>query len=419
MKVLVYPNNLRVGGSQITAIDLAAAVRAFGHDVSVLGTPGPLTARADEHGLRVLIEPRLEERTLSRNSVRAVAHCIDHHGFDIVHAYEAVPCLHALYGTRAGRRAALLGTIMAARVPWYLPRSMSLTVGVPRKFPEFRRRWPADRVTLLPPAVDLDEYGATDTPHAASETIHFVLVSRLVAAFKLAPLSLALDTVDRIADTRSVHLTIVGDGPARAVIEKEAGRINGRHRREVVTLVGEQVDPTSFYASADIVLGSGLALIRGMACGKPCVALGRDGFCKVVDRDSIDEVAYWSFYGRGDANSTNVLIDELRSLVDDERRRQELGRVARQLAGERFDLVARAKQLSRLYDDIGPIRTYRVRSSIDMGMTTLRRARYLRHEARLKREATAVGHSGDRADAYVYINLADRLASRPAGSSRR
>ena len=42
MKIMVMPIDLEIGGSEINAIDLAAAVHRHGHDVVVIGRHGPL-----------------------------------------------------------------------------------------------------------------------------------------------------------------------------------------------------------------------------------------------------------------------------------------------------------------------------------------------------------------------------------------
>ena len=46
MKVLVCPCSLQLGGSEINAVDLAAAVQQRGHEAVVFGRPGPLAERA-------------------------------------------------------------------------------------------------------------------------------------------------------------------------------------------------------------------------------------------------------------------------------------------------------------------------------------------------------------------------------------
>jgi len=47
MKILVLPNEVGLGGSQLNAIELGAAVRDLGHEVVVLGEPGVLVERID------------------------------------------------------------------------------------------------------------------------------------------------------------------------------------------------------------------------------------------------------------------------------------------------------------------------------------------------------------------------------------
>ena len=57
MRLLVYPHDLSIGGSQINAIDLAAGAAAAGHDVSVYGIPGPLVDYITERGLTYIPAP--------------------------------------------------------------------------------------------------------------------------------------------------------------------------------------------------------------------------------------------------------------------------------------------------------------------------------------------------------------------------
>ena len=57
MRILVYPHDLEMGGSQLNAIELAAAVRDLDHDVIVYGRPGPLTRRVHELGLEFVEAP--------------------------------------------------------------------------------------------------------------------------------------------------------------------------------------------------------------------------------------------------------------------------------------------------------------------------------------------------------------------------
>ncbi len=59
MKVLVYPHAMEIGGSQLNALEIAAAVRDRGHEVTVVSRPGPLLKSVRRLGLsHVPLDPR-------------------------------------------------------------------------------------------------------------------------------------------------------------------------------------------------------------------------------------------------------------------------------------------------------------------------------------------------------------------------
>ena len=51
-----------IGGSQLNAIELAAAVQRLGHEVLVFGRPGPLNQRIEELGLEFVPSPKPHRR---------------------------------------------------------------------------------------------------------------------------------------------------------------------------------------------------------------------------------------------------------------------------------------------------------------------------------------------------------------------
>jgi hypothetical protein len=65
MRILVYPHAMEIGGAQLNAIHLAAAVRDLGHDVTVLSEPGPLVPQVAELGL-AHVEVPLDRRKRRR-----------------------------------------------------------------------------------------------------------------------------------------------------------------------------------------------------------------------------------------------------------------------------------------------------------------------------------------------------------------
>lgn len=427
MKALVYPKNLDIGGSQLVAIDLAAAVHRLGHDVTIFARPGPLAQRAMDRGVRVIEESKLVSRAASLPSIHALHNVVARERPDVLHAYESRQCLHALFAARLGHAVSTVGSIMSFRVPWYLPTSLPLVIGASRKIRDFERRWPPHQLTLLPPPVDTDEYRADLDPSGVVRDLSLdpgeptiCLVSRLEVPFKWEGIERAVSAVGLVAESCPVRFVIVGAGRALGRVRHMADDINSRTDRETVVVAGELLDPLPIYAAADVVIGSGLSVLRGMACSKAAIVLGREGFSEIVTPESIDRLSHRGFYGVGDGDrSPDRLAKQLSELLDHPARRAELGRFARSVVCERFDLAITAKALISVYERVADMRLGRLNAALDASASMARLLRYRRLESRLEVEAARQGHVGDRADAFVYPALADRVAPRPSDSRPR
>lgn len=128
MRILVFPHAMELGGSQLNAIELAAAVRDLGHEVVVVSEAGMLADRVAALGLsHVLLAPRVGIRPSWRvvKQLRAIQRA---QRFDLVHGYEWPPALEVVLGP--GRDGVgVIGTVMSMSVAPFLPLSMPLIVG--------------------------------------------------------------------------------------------------------------------------------------------------------------------------------------------------------------------------------------------------------------------------------------------------
>src|SRR5262249_6853581 len=134
-----------------------------------------------------------------------------------------------------------------------------------------------------------------------------------------------------------VRLLVVGNGPAREQLEKLAGEVNAALGREVVVLTGALLDPRAAYAAADVILGMGGSVLRGLGFAKPAIVLGEAGFSEILEPATLDQFLWQGFYGLGDGDlGVGPLTGQLRGLLEDPARRAELGRFSRELVCERF-----------------------------------------------------------------------------------
>ena len=128
MRILVYPHELAIGGSQINAIDLAAGVAEAGHDVIVYGIPGPLVSYIERRGLRFLPARRLRYRPAPSRIAQLVGIALRER-LDLIHAYEWPPCLDAYYGAGLVGGVPLLCTVLGMKVMPYVLASVPLIMG--------------------------------------------------------------------------------------------------------------------------------------------------------------------------------------------------------------------------------------------------------------------------------------------------
>jgi glycosyltransferase involved in cell wall biosynthesis len=351
-----------VGGSQLNAIELAAAVRDLGHEVAVLGEPGPLVDRVRAMDLEYLPVPA-DRRRPSLAVASRLRGLIRSRRLDIVHGYEWPPGLEATAAAFARGGAAAVCTVMSMAVAPFLPASLPLVVGTQ----ELRDRTARGRVGpvyLIEPPVDVvlnapghpvaefrDRFGLHGRDaQPPMRMFDLVMVCRLVPELKLEGILTAIDVVGELARQRPVRLTIVGDGPAASTVRERAEAANARAGRRVVVLTGQLDDPRPAYAAADAVLGMGGSALRGLAFGRPLVVQGEQGFWELLTPQSCETFLHQGWYGLGDGgDGRDRLRAILHRLMDDEALCRSLGEYGRDLAVTRFSLQRAATVQEDIY----------------------------------------------------------------------
>ena len=354
MKVVVYPHRMEIGGSQLNAIELGAAVADLGHEVIVFGQPGGLVERVRELGLEFVPAPAPRGRPAPK-VMRALRRLARERGVDVVHGYEWTTALEAYWGPRMRDGVPAVATVMSTAVAPFLPLDMPLVVGTDQ-IADHERRQGRRTVAVIEPSVDVvqnapgvGDVEAFRREHALDpDALTVVSVSRLAAELKLEGLLAAIEVAGRLP---GVQLVITGDGPSRPEVEAAAGRANVATGRRAVVLTGELRDPRPAYAAADVALGMGSSALRAMAFAQPLVVQGEHGFWETLTPATADRFLWTGWYGAGDGREHGPARLEalLRGLLDDPGRRASLGAYARQLVEDRFSLPWAARRQVELY----------------------------------------------------------------------
>jgi glycosyltransferase involved in cell wall biosynthesis len=354
MRILVYPHELGMGGSQINALELAAAVRNLGHDVIVFATTGILLAKVNELSLQ-FIEAPPRRYGVDPRTIRRLTSIVTSQKVDLVHPYEWAPSVETALGSALGLHTPAVMTILSMDVPDFLPRHFPIIVGTNGLAEEERRR--RSHIHVIEPPIDTtyNRPGATSITRqqlGASEDQYVIaVVGRLATDLsKLEGVRTAISVVDRLAERFPVVLLIAGDGPGLAEVKAAEHNVNRRHGRTVIRARGNVVDPRPYYDAADVVLGMGSSALRGMAYGKPLVVQGAAGFWRLSCPENEEQFLRDGWFGQGAGGDGAVPLEELLvRLLKDATLRASLGAYNRQLVEERFSLERAALRLEAIY----------------------------------------------------------------------
>jgi len=309
-------------GGERQALWLARELARRGHGSTVAARLGePLAARAVEHGLEVVdCSPRSEIDPAAAVRLRRA---ISKHEINIVHAHTA----HAV----AVGALATLGTtvplVVARRVDfalrnnagtrWKYGRAAAI-IAVSNAVARVLETGgvDADRIHVVPDGVDTqrvvvpatrDELAALGVPADAPIVVQ---VSQLVG--HKDPVNF-VRAVARLHEHRpNAHALLVGDGPLRGEVEREAERLRLQH---VLHVTGYRTDADALLAAANVATlssreeGMGSVLLDALAFGLPIAATRAGGIPEVVVDGESGLLA--------DVGDPNGLGNAIRRLLED------------------------------------------------------------------------------------------------------
>ncbi|WP_454048565.1 glycosyltransferase family 4 protein [Cellulomonas sp. Marseille-Q8402] len=363
MRILVYPGTMEVGGSQINALELAHQAAHDGHDVVLFGPDGDLVALVAELGLEYFRAPQ-EGRWPSRRNMAALARLVAERQVDVVHGYEWGPSVDLAFGPHRALGTPLVTTVLSMDVPEHVPRHEPLVVGT--RLLQEQQQGVRQRVHLIEPPVDtvLNAPGRGGADARARlglghDDLVLSVVGRLSSDLgKAEGVLAAIDVVGALAaegPDLPLRLVVVGTGPGAGRVGERAAAVNATAGRPVVVVTGQLLDPRPAYDAADVVLGMGSSVLKGMAFAKPVVVQGDRGRWVALEPASLAGFLHdgWMATGTGDGRD---LAQALQVLLADPAARAERGALGRRVVRDTYSLAAAARRQDAVYADAVAIR---------------------------------------------------------------
>jgi glycosyltransferase involved in cell wall biosynthesis len=352
VKIIVFAHHLEVGGTQVNAIELSAALRDLhGHDVTLFATPGPMVDLVYKNKLSYFpapgckIHPSPARMTALRKVIKNVKP-------DVIHVWDWWQCLDSYYLAYLLMGVPMLVTDMCMALSGVLPRKLPTTFGTPELVDKAKAAGHSDVGLILPPVdISKNSPGQGDPTHFLKrfnikpDEITLVTVSRLAPSMKSDSLRRTIKAIGVLGRALPLRFIVVGDGNARPELETMAADINKSLGREAVVFTGAMLDPRPAYEAADVVVGMGGSSLRAMAFAKPVIIVGENGFSAPFNNETMSSFYYKGMYGFGNGEG-NPLVEQIRALTENRDELPALGEFSRQFVLKHFTFENVSSKLS-------------------------------------------------------------------------
>lgn len=149
----------------------------------------------------------------------------------------------------------------------------------------------------------------------------------------------------------NLHAVIVGDGPGKEGIEKEAQVINEMVNEKVVHVVGAKVDVIPYYKESEIIIGTGRVALEGMLCSKPIIAVGNQGYAGPITERTRD-IQWKMYFGDHDAlekpNAARIARD-IKHLILNPEARKKIGDWGKSWCERNFNNDELVREIIQIY----------------------------------------------------------------------
>lgn len=366
MKILMATMQLDIGGAETHIVELSKALSRMGVEILVASNGGAYEEELKEAGIRHFKIPMHNKSVGGMiQAYRSLKKLILEEKVDVVHAHARIPAfLCGLLRKKIPFRFVTTAHwVFNARFPFNILTNWGdRTLAVSDDIKDYLVKQygiHSENIRVTINGIDTEKFSAqTDYSAVAKEfgltedKTRIVYVSRMdvdrsFAAHKLIEVAGELDK-----QIPNLEIVIVGGGNDFEAVHTEAEQVNRAVGRNMILLTNSRTDINRFIASGDIFIGVSRAALEAMACEKPCIIAGNEGYIGIFDEDKLKVSIDTNFCCRGCAQTTAEQLKKdilylLKEIDGSERTR--LGQYARQTVKEHYSVETMAGDALKMY----------------------------------------------------------------------
>ncbi|MDI3534638.1 MAG: hypothetical protein PWQ82_1003 [Thermosediminibacterales bacterium] len=360
--ILLTLMSLNTGGAETHAISLARELSNRGYNVVVASAGGCLVKRLEENNIKHYSVPLNTKnpwaifQALTRlNSV------IQENHIDLIHAHARIPAwISVKLGKKYNKPVVTTshGIYSAGYILKTLTKWGDWVIAVSEDVKEHLIKnfgYPPERITVISNGIDLTEFNSVQKPRIKREEKSIIYISRLEDARGEIAVKLINCAPKIKREFNNVSFTIVGEGNKLNKIKKRAAAENSKAVKPYINVLGARTDIPDLLNLSDIAVGVGRVALEAMAMGKPVVAAGEAGFMGIIDEHNFEKGKKHNFSGRGFARETteNLLAENIKTLLQNEKLCEKLGEFGRNMVKENFSIETMTDKIIQVYRKAG------------------------------------------------------------------
>lgn len=364
-KILMALTRFDIGGAETHVLELSLELKRMGFSVVVASNGGVYEENLKEAGIPHYKIP-MHSKSLGNvaKSLSALKHVIQKENIDIVHAHGRIPAF------LCGILNLFVKFTFVTTAHWVFDTShglkylsnwgkkvIAVSEDIKTYLMENYNTNPADIYVTIN-GIDTDKFCKTaDTSDVISEfslspdSKKIVYISRMDSdraklAFELV--EIAPEIVKICPD---VEIVIVGGGNVFDELEQKTKEMNEQLGSRRIILTGGRTDIYKFAALGDFFIGVSRSALEAMACEKPVIVAGNEGYIGIFDEDKLDCAIETNFCCRGlEPSSCEKLLQDVKILMTNpEVENERLGKFGRNLILDSYSLARMAQDCVDMY----------------------------------------------------------------------
>lgn len=366
MNILMATMQLDIGGAETHIVELSKALSKKGIKITVASRGGAYEKELEDAGIRHIKVP-LNSKNLKDmySSYKILKNLIKNNNFDVIHAHARIPAfiLGRLQKKLGFRLVTTAHWVFDTRFPLNLltnwgERSLAVSDDI-KKYLIDNYGIKDENIRVTINGIDMEKFSKdTDYQDIKAEfgledgKTRIVYCSRMDTDRSYAAHKLIEITPELNEKIENLEIIIVGGGNDFENIKSESDAINSRLGKRVIITTGSRTDINKFTASAVLFIGVSRAALEAMACEKPSIIAGNEGYIGIFDEDKLKVSIDTNFCCRGCEETTaEVLKRDVLSLLEnkDEEKLAALGRFSRETVGKYYSVVTMAGDAIKMY----------------------------------------------------------------------